>query len=187
MSEVDEELVKRLAQSRQLVGELDEVLIDQNNKVIDGLHRLKAYPGWKTRVVNADHKQALILRLHRNFRRTVSKEETKHLLNELALTLKSEGTPDEQIASEIVKLSPYSEAYTLSLLPKKYKQPKAVKAGEKAAKATYKVLYQENEKPTAEQKPTEKKTPQKYLCPVCGAALALVGELLVPYHEAIKK
>jgi len=185
MSEVDKELVERLAQSRQLVGELDEVLVDKNNKVIDGAHRLKAYPGWKTRVINVNHKQALILRLHRNFRRTVSKQETKQLLNELALQLKNEGTPDEQIASEIVKLSPYSEAYTLSLLPKKYKQPKAVKAGEKAAKATYKVLYREEKPKPAE--PAEKKLPKKYACPICGALLTLVGELLVPYHDALKK
>jgi hypothetical protein len=180
MAELDQEVIESLKKSREIIGEIDEVLIDQNQNIIDGAHRLKAYPGWKTRVVQADYKQRILLRLHRNYRRTVSKEETKKLLNELAAILKSEGIPEELIAQEIVKLSPYSEAYTLSLLPKKYKQPKAVKA----AKATYKVLYKEEK--TKKEK-TEPKQPKKYTCPVCGALLALVGELLVPYDQALKK
>lgn len=72
-------------------------------------------------------------------------------------------------------LSPYSESYTLSLLPKKYKQPKAVKA----AKATFKVLYAEKEeKPTA---PIKEKTQKILTCPVCGSVLKLVGDLLIQY------
>jgi len=35
--------------------------------------------------------------------------------------------------------------------------------------------------------PPKPKAPTKYVCPLCGGELALVGELLVPYHEAIKK
>jgi hypothetical protein len=181
MVELNQEAIEGFKKSREIIGEIDEVLIDQNQNIIDGAHRLKAYPGWKTKVVQADYKQRILLRLHRNFRRTVSREETKKLLSELALILKNEGTPEEQIAQKIVQLSPYSEPYTLSLLPKKYKQPKAVKA----AKATYKVLYKEEK--AKKEKSEEKKAPTKYLCPVCGTPLALVGNLLVPYHEAIKK
>jgi DNA-directed RNA polymerase subunit F len=180
MAELNQEVIENLKKSREIIGEIDEVLIDQNQNIIDGAHRLKAYPGWKTKVVQADYKQRILLRLHRNFRRTVSREETKKLLNELAQILKNEGTPEEQIAQKIVQLSPYSEPYTLSLLPKKYKQPKAVKA----AKATYKVLYKEEK---AKKEKAEPKLPKKYTCPVCGALLALVGELLIPYDQALKK
>jgi hypothetical protein len=185
LSAIDEEVVQNLKRSRELLGELDEVIVDQNGQPIDGIHRLKAYPGWKTRTVQVDRKTAILLRLHRNYRRTVSKEETKAMLHELALALKNEGVPEEQVANEVVKLSPYSPQYTLSLLPKKFKQPAKVKTGEKAAKATYKVLYKEEK--AEKEKPEEKKAPAKYLCPVCGAPLALVGNLLVPYHEALKK
>jgi len=184
LNEIDEEVVQNLRRSRELLGELDEVILDQDGQPIDGKHRLKAYPGWKTRTVQADRKTAILLRLHRNYRRTISKEETKALLYELALTLKNEGVPDELIAQEIVKLSPYSPQYTLSLLPKKFKQPAKVKTGEKAAKSTYKVLYKEE---AEKEKPAEQKLPKKYTCPICGSLLALVGELLVPYHEALKK
>ncbi len=175
---MDSEVIDNLKRSREIVGELEEVLVTPDGEVIDGKHRLKAYPGWKTRTVPVqDRKTLLLQRLHRNFRRNVSREEVKKLLNELAIILKNEGTPEELIAREIVKLSPYSESYTLSLLPKKYKQPKAVKAAE----ATYKVLYKEAKK---EAKTSSPKQPKKYLCPVCGSPLALVGDLLVPYHEA---
>jgi hypothetical protein len=164
----DEEIIKGLRKSRELVGELEPVYITPDGEVIDGKHRLKAYPGWKTQTLNVSRKDALILRLHRNYRRNISKEETKQLLLELAQALEKEGTPTEQIAQKIVELSPYSEAYTLSLLPKKYKQPKKAEAGEKAVKSTYKLLYPE--KPKAEKTTAEEKK-QILQCPICGATL----------------
>jgi hypothetical protein len=166
----DEEIIKGLRKSRELIGELEPVYMTPDGEVIDGKHRLKAYPGWKTHTLNVSHKDALILRLHRNYRRNVSKEETKQLLLELAQALEKEGIPAEQIAQKIVELSPYSEAYTLSLLPKKYKQPKKAEAGEKAVKSTYKLLYPE--KPKAEKTTTEEKK-QILQCPICGAILTL--------------
>jgi len=171
MAELDQEVIENLKRSRELIGELEEVLITPDGEVIDGKHRLKAYPGWKTRTVQADRKTLILTRLHKNFRRNVPRAEVKELLNELAIILKQEGIPEDQIAQEIVKLSPYSENYTLSLLPKKYKQPKAVKA----AQATYKILYKE------ERKKAKQKTKQeeKFLtCPACGTRLVLKGELL---------
>ncbi|MGQ9539459.1 MAG: hypothetical protein ACUVTE_07825, partial [Candidatus Bathycorpusculaceae bacterium] len=169
MSELDPEVVENLKKSRETIGEIDPVLLSSEGGIIDGAHRLKAYPGWKTVSLKVDRKKALLLRLHRNYRRSISREETKKMLNELALILQNEGTPQEQIAQEIAKLSPYTEAYTLSLLPKKFKQPKAVKA----AKATYKILYgKEEEKVKAEAKAkTEKeaKLPPKLICPICGS------------------
>jgi hypothetical protein len=194
MSELDEELIQNLRRSREILGEIDEVIIDQNGQPIDGAHRLKAYPGWKTRTVNVDRKKAILIRLHRNYRRVVSKEETKRLLYELALQLKSEGVPDQQIASEVVRLSPYSPQYTLRLLPKKFKKTEKVETGKKAAQQTFKASYKEEqlkeettsitpvtqvqlmEKPKEEAKPTPK---QKFLlCPVCGSRLILKGDLL---------
>jgi len=179
------EIVENLRRSRELLGELEEVILDQNGQPIDGKHRLKAYPGWKTKTIPADRKTAILLRLHRNYRRTVPRSEVKQILNELALTLEREGIPAENIAQEIVKLSPSSEPYTLSLLPRKYKQPKAVKAGEKGAKATYKILYKEEK--AEKEKTAEKRAPTKLLCPICGSPLALIGNLLVPYHEALQR
>ena len=173
--ELDEEVVENLKRSREIIGEIDEVLLDKDGNIIDGKHRLKAYPGWKTKTIPVDYKKGLLLRLHRNYRRNVSKEETRKILMELAEILKREGTPEEQIAREIVQISPYTETYTLSLLPKKYKQPKAVKA----AKATYKILYQQ---PKPETKTKAPETPQKLTCPICGSVLTLKGNLLVPYE-----
>ncbi|MEM2249922.1 MAG: hypothetical protein QXH20_04240 [Candidatus Bathyarchaeia archaeon] len=174
--QIDEEIVENLKRSRELMGEIDEVIIDQNGNVIDGVHRLKAYPGWKTKTIQADRKKAILLRLHRNYRRERNPEEIKTLLNELAIILEQEGVPKEHIAREIVRLSPYSESYTLSFLPKKYKQPKAVKA----AKSTYKILYKEEEKEKPTQKMEEKPKEKIYQCPICGALLKISGELLIP-------
>jgi hypothetical protein len=168
--EHDKEVVEGLRKSRELVGELEPVYMTPSGEVIDGGHRLKAYPGWRTQILDVSHKDALILRLHKNYRRAVSKDETRQLLLELAQTLEKEGVPPEQIAQEIVKLSPYSETYTLSLLPKKYKQPKKAEAGEKAVKSTYKLLYPE--KPKTEKTTTEEKK-QILQCPICGAILSL--------------
>lgn len=172
MEELNQEIVENLKRSRNLLGELEPVLIDQNGNVIDGRHRLKAYPGWAAKTIQiSDRKSAIIYRLHKNFRRDVSKDELRKLLDELALILKQEGIPQERIAREIVHLSPYSESYTLSLLSKKYKEPKSVKA----AKATYRVLYQEKN-----QQPPKKREDEKvYTCPICGTALKLVDNLLI--------
>jgi hypothetical protein len=167
---VDEEVIKNLKRSREIVGELEEVLVTPDGEVIDGKHRLKAYPGWKTRTVDINRKDALILKLHKNYRRSVSKQETKQLLLELAQTLEKEGTPPEQISQQVVKLSPYSETYTLSLLPKKYKQQKKAEAGQKATKATYKVLFEEPKPEKTEEKPKEER---KLQCPVCGTLLTM--------------
>lgn len=177
--ELDTEIIENLKRSREILGEIEEVLVTTKGEVIDGKHRLKAYPGWKTRTVQADRKTAILYRLHRNYRRTPSRKEVKKLLTELAITLKQEGVPQGDIPKEVVKLSPYSESYTLKLLPSKFKHPKKVKA----AKSTFRILYPEK----AERKKPAKQTPKLYTCPICGSALTLVGDLLVPYHEALKR
>jgi hypothetical protein len=169
----DQEVIENLKRSREIVGELEPVFVTPDGEIIDGRHRLKAYPGWRTQTVDVSRKDAILLKLHKNYRRAVSKEETKQLLLELAQALEKEGVPQEQIAQEVVKLSPYSETYTLSLLPRKYKQPKKAEAGERAKKSTYKILYPP-EKPTQPEREEKREERQQILqCPICGSLLML--------------
>lgn len=169
--EYDEEIVEWLRRSREQIGELDEVLITPSGEVIDGKHRLKAYPGWKTRVVQVDELNAIIQRVHRNIHRKPSVKETKEAIVSLALALEKAGTPPEFLVDEIKKHLPYSEDYIRRMLPAKFKRKTKPKS------LPVKILTQEP-KPLM-QVPTVEEKPKYYICPVCASKLTLKGDVLV--------
>ncbi|MEM1590295.1 MAG: hypothetical protein QW175_07745, partial [Candidatus Bathyarchaeia archaeon] len=119
--EYDEEVVEWLKRSREQIGELEDVLISADGEVIDGKHRLKAYPGWKTKVVQVDNINKIVQRVHRNIHRRPSKAETKEAVVQLALALERQGTPKELLIDELKKYLPFSEDYIRNLLPSRFK------------------------------------------------------------------
>ena len=170
--EYDEEIVQWLKRSREQVGELEPVLMTPDGEIIDGKHRLKAYPGWKTEIVHIDEVKRILERFHRNIHRRPDKKETKKVVVQLALALQKFGTPKELIIDKIKEMLPFTEEYIRQLLP-----------------ATFKREYKKREKP-AEKPPAEEALPppvpkpaetKRYLtCPVCGSRLILKGDALLP-------
>lgn len=172
--EYDEEIVEWLRRSREQVGELEPVYTTPEGEVIDGKHRLKAYPGWKTQTVQVDDLRKVIERIHRNIHRKMSKNETKKAVIQLALVFEKSGVPKEFLVDEIKKHLPFSEDYIRSMLPAKFKRE--YKRKEKPA---VKFLTEKPKAPTV--KPTEEKEAQRYLiCPVCSSKLILKGDVLYP-------
>jgi hypothetical protein len=171
--EYDEEIVEWLKRSRELVGELEPVYITPEGEVIDGRHRLKAYPGWKTQVIQAADIDKIIQRLHRNIHRKPTKQELKQIMIQLALTFEKAGVPKTELIDKIKQHLPFSEDYIRSLLPAKFKREY-----KKKEKPTVKFL---TEKPTPTTAPTPKPEAKHYLtCPVCGSRLTLKGDVLLP-------
>ena len=169
--EYDEEIIQWLKRSREQVGELEPVYATLEGEVIDGKHRLKAYPGWKMQTVQVDDLRKIVERIHRNIHRKMSKNETKQAVIQLALALEKMGTPKEELIDKIKQNLPFSEDYIRSLLPAKFKRE--YKQKEKPA---VKLL---TEKPTPA--PTTKPETKHYLtCPVCGSHLMLKGDVLLP-------
>jgi hypothetical protein len=177
----EDELLLTLRKLRELVGELYPVLVDEEGNIIDGWHRVKVNPNWHRKMVKCkDVSDKALVWLAAHARRSINPKELSVKMIQVAEKLLGEGVPRDQIVTKIAELTGYSERHVRRLLPAKYK------AKEKARTSTVKLLYEEKPKP-AEEKPAERKAPAKYLCPVCGAALAFVGDLLVPYHEALKR
>jgi hypothetical protein len=177
----EDELLLTLRKLRELVGELYPVLVDEEGNIIDGWHRVKVNPNWHRKMVKCkDVSDKALVWLAAHARRGINPKELSVKMIQVAEKLLTEGVPREQIVTKIAELTGYSERHVRRLLPAKYK------AKEKARTPTVKLLYEEKPKP-AEEKPAERKAPAKYLCPVCGAALAFVGDLLVPYHEVLKR
>jgi hypothetical protein len=172
--EYDEEIVELLKRSRELIGELEPVYITPEGEVIDGKHRLKAYPGWKTQIVQATDVDKIVQRLHRNIHRKPTKQELKQIVIQLALTFEKAGVPKTELIDKIKQHLPFSEDYIRSLLPAKFKRE--YKRKEKPA---VKFLA---EKPTPTTPvPTPKPEAKQYLtCPVCGSRLTLKGDVLLP-------
>jgi hypothetical protein len=170
--EYDEEIVEWLKRSRELIGELEPVYITPEGEVIDGKHRLKAYPGWKTQILQAADIEKVVQRLHRNIHRKPNKQELKQIVIQLALTLEKAGVPKTELIDKIKQHLPFSEDYIRSLLPAKFKRE--YKRKEKPAVK----LLTEKPTPTA---PTPPKPAETALtCPVCGSKLKLVGNVLLP-------
>jgi hypothetical protein len=65
-----------LKETRKIVGELEPILINKEGIIIDGRHRKKEYPKWRTAVLDVRGEQVYATRLVKNTqRRTVSKED----------------------------------------------------------------------------------------------------------------
>lgn len=100
-----------LKESEKGVGQLYPVLIDAKGNVIDGFHRLKANPKWRTeKVEHIDSEEKLLeARCKANWhRRQVSREEKEEWINGLARIYKKQGLQvrrkrsDGKIINEIV-------------------------------------------------------------------------------------
>ena len=110
--------------SKRRTCELYPVLVDAHGNVIDGLHRLKADPGWERRTLEhiRTPAQLWLARIVANtHRRTVSREERAEQLTGLAEALRDEGVPRAKIVSTIAELTTFSERYVRGLLPDDYK------------------------------------------------------------------
>ncbi|MEM2338411.1 MAG: hypothetical protein QXP06_07455 [Candidatus Bathyarchaeia archaeon] len=177
------ELLQRIKRLRDKVGEIYPI-IETPERVLDGHHRLEACPDWKERKIvtpKNPYEEALIW-FAAHERRKVSKKEVQVKLLTMAEHLLKSGVERGQIIKQIAEDTGYNEKYIASMLPAKYKAPQKVKAAEKAVEI--KPVYKEEVKKEVEK--MKVKQPKKYLCPICGNPLALVGDLLVPYHEALK-
>ncbi|RLI43555.1 hypothetical protein DRO59_00640 [Candidatus Bathyarchaeota archaeon] len=169
MSE-EEEIVEWLRKSREQVGELEPVYQTSDGEIIDGRHRLRAYPGWKIEVLDVDDFEGVVQRIHRNIHRKVSESERKMQITQLALILEKRGVKAEDIIDEIKKVVPFSEDYIRRLLPSKFKRKY------KAKRLAVKSLIPKATEKTAISK--QKAEPKYYYCPVCGAKLVLKGDML---------
>ena len=135
MSTLEEEQVEWLRRSREQIGACNSVIMTADGTVIDGKHRLEAYPGWPVETVAKSRKEALIERIHRNIHRRVSGRGRKSQVLELALYLEDEDVKPENMLSELQKYVPFHENYIRKLLPTKYKAEQQRTAGIKSGKA----------------------------------------------------
>jgi len=182
--EREEEVVEAIKKSREAIGPIYPVVIDEETgEIVDGYHRKKADPSWpETKRKFKNEIEKLVFRIVANsVRRTVSKKERKAEMIRLARLLERQGVPKEQICQKICELlkEALSERYIRQLLPAKYKEPRKVKAAK--TKTVWRVGAEEKPK----KQPAETRKPQKLKCPVCGALLKLVGDMLWPYEEEI--
>jgi hypothetical protein len=112
--------------SRRSVRELYPVLLDAHGNVIDGFHRLRVDPGWRTETLGhvRTPTQLVLARIIANtHRRSVSREEREEQVNEIARCLsENEGVPGEEILSTIADLTTFTERYIRGLLSSEYKR-----------------------------------------------------------------
>ena len=129
MSEFSRTYLDELKRSREQVGCLYPVLVDQYGKIIDGRHRKAVFPDWpESRTEVQSPIQRLQMIIHRNLRRTVPPSETKENIIKLAVELQKGGAFPGEIAKKIHALVPYSEAYIRMLLPVEFKDPAHVES-----------------------------------------------------------
>lgn len=83
-----------LKESAKAVGQLRPAILSKDGWVVDGLHRLRADPGWRTERhedIDTEEKK-WIARAHANLaRRTVGREEKREIINNLAKIYEDEG------------------------------------------------------------------------------------------------
>ncbi len=98
-----------LAASKWSVHELYPMLKDVHGNVIDGFHRLRADPNWRTETLEhiKTPTQLVLARIIANtHRRSVSREEREEQINELARCLmENEKIPREGLISIIAELT----------------------------------------------------------------------------------
>lgn len=123
MSRSREEVREGIKKSKTILGPIYPVLVKKGTlQIIDGITRKQADPTWPEREVEApDKRTEILLRMHANYRRPVSRKETQTELLLLANLLEEEGVPPEQIMSKLGEMTPYSPPWLRVLLPKKYK------------------------------------------------------------------
>jgi len=124
--------------STKLVGQLYPVLLDKHGRVIDGLHRLEDEPNWRTeKLEHIDTEEKfLIARLVANkFRRQVSSEEVREMINKLAEIYYKQGVKPGKISRVIAENTGYAPDTVREYLDSKYKREDlaTAKAGLKPA------------------------------------------------------
>jgi hypothetical protein len=140
--EIEKEIVEQLARSKNIIGELNEVVYDSDGEILSGRHRIKA--GWeKEKVIDTEAMAKKfnlprtfvkeMIKMHFNVQRRASREETQRRLLLMAEELLKMGVAKPNIASELAKWVPYDQKYILELLPQEYKQLDKVKAGKESA------------------------------------------------------
>ena len=117
--------VEGLGKSEENVGQLQPVLVDKSGNIIDGMHRITVDPKWKVERLDwvKTEKDRVLVKLHANYRRQVSKKELSKDFVDIAQFLLREGEIKDprDAASAVAKLVPYSERYVRELLPTKFK------------------------------------------------------------------
>lgn len=127
MSEYD------LEKSYHKIGAIYPILVDRNGNVVDGFHRRQVDEKWPVQVLDwvKTREDQLVARIVANTcRRTVSMEERKRELTELATIMANRGVPIGKIAEEIAEKTGLSESYIRKILPRHLKLEPRVKAGE---------------------------------------------------------
>lgn len=102
----DRKIISDIRRSASVVSRLYPVLVDQQGRVIDGVHRLKADPDWfKVKVPGVEtEEQRLLARLVSNVcRRNVSAEEKTQMLDELGQVYLEQGVPHSELIKTITK------------------------------------------------------------------------------------
>jgi hypothetical protein len=123
MSVYDKAQVEMLKASKK-IGYLQHVVVDQDGKVLIGRHRKYADANWpEVKIDVKDDLHRLLIMLNGNVQRVVSKQETKMLLNKIAVILQARGIAKERVCSEISKLEgmPYVERWIRELIDDDYK------------------------------------------------------------------
>lgn len=144
MSQYDPEALELLKRSIEQLGQIYSVIVDSDGEVLAGRHRLEA---GATKKVTIDTQEIaerlgvsramakLMIILHSNVQRKVSKEETREIILKMAKELEAQGIPKEKIASELYKkYVPYSEQYIRQLLPDEYKMTSKARPKQEFAK-----------------------------------------------------
>ena len=165
-----------LKKSENKIGQLYPILKSKDGQIIDGFHRQKADPNWKSLVVpEIDNEEKLLLaRLIANFhRRQVSREEKEEWINGLAKIYYDQGLRvchvdtdgrQNQIKDKLVEVTGLTEHTIREYLTDEFKQEQkgggivAVPAFEKVEKALGKEGLQKFKKQVLEE---AKLTPQE--------------------------
>jgi len=113
-----------LKESQKKVGQLYPVIVAKDGRVVDGLHRLKEVPNWKSirlEEIDTDEKY-WAGRIVANTRRDVSYSERKDWFNQLAEVYFEQGIKsDGSIVKKVMEATGYSDRSVARYLDDKYK------------------------------------------------------------------
>ena len=126
-----------LKKSIQIVGELYPILENQDGKILDGNHRVESNPKHHRKTVQTKNRiEEILVRAHAHHRRRIPQEETKALVEELAVELVKDQIPKNLVSTRLAELLPYSSGYIRQLLSEEFKEPEKVEAGKVSAQIT---------------------------------------------------
>jgi len=175
-----EEIVEGLRKSKARLRPLYPTLIEKGTmNILDGKGRKQADPAWPEQEVEIkDPKDRVLIPLHANYRRQVSKKETQTYLLTLADMLEQEGVQPKEIVSKITELTPFTERYVRKLLPKKYKMAQMARQPKKIAELVPQIkptpIAAEGLSPFTAPVGKPPGPPQAARCPTCGAEIETV-------------